>query len=161
MVFIFVANLTNPDQSTESRGSLTSVVFGFLGFLCVGLSTALGIGGIPKLLVGELNPQSTRAKTATATYVIGNILSFIQVIAWPPLQQVIGAYSFLPLIIGEVICFLFLFRYLPETKNLSVDEIVAQWCDEKALDTKQEHTPRSPLLKQKSFDYGSNGSKDC
>ena len=34
-----------------------SMALGFTGFLCISLSYGLGIVTIPKMLIGELNPQ--------------------------------------------------------------------------------------------------------
>jgi hypothetical protein len=50
---------------------------------------------------------------------IGTV-NFCIVLLWPPLQNSIGGYSILPITCAELICFVYLCIYLPETHNRPV-----------------------------------------
>ncbi len=45
-------------------------------------------------------------------------------------QNTIGAFSYLPFVLVGIFCYIFLYKYLPETKGRPVEEIVGQWVQE-------------------------------
>ena len=85
----------------------------------------LGLLSIPSLLVSEMNPQATRSLTATCFATLVQVLNLVQTLGFPPLYASIGGYSFLPVLVLEMACLVFLFHYLPETKGRPIDDIVA------------------------------------
>jgi len=48
---------------------------------------------------------------------------------YPPTHPYLWAYSWLMLLVAEVVCFAVLYLFLPETRNRRVEDIVAVWVD--------------------------------
>ncbi len=74
-----------------------------------------------------MTPQAARSIGATVSVTVGGISQVITNFAFPPIQDQIGPYVFLTLIIPTLILTAYLFWKLPETKNRPISEIVEDW----------------------------------
>ncbi len=63
-------------------------------------------------------------------------------------DEAIGAFSYLPFILVGIFCYIFLYKYLPETKGRPVDEIVRQWVQEPSNPEKLNLTEHSVVIQE-------------
>ncbi|ETN02016.1 hypothetical protein F442_17922 [Phytophthora nicotianae P10297] len=100
-------------------GSLFSVggVMSFVWFF------EIGLGPIPWLIAAEMFPAKSRT-TATSIATMVNWLGlFIIGIFFPTMQGALGDYIFVPFAFLLGLALVFSFKYVPETKGKTVDEI--------------------------------------
>ncbi|XP_054709972.1 solute carrier family 2, facilitated glucose transporter member 1-like [Uloborus diversus] len=86
---------------------------------------AIGPGPIPWFFVQELFGQGARPLATSIAVTVNWAANFIVGLGFLPLQNILGVYTFL--IFTAFLCFfwLFTFKYVPETKNKSIEEITA------------------------------------
>ncbi|KAE9547718.1 hypothetical protein FO519_009070 [Halicephalobus sp. NKZ332] len=101
--------------------------YGCLGcFLFYGLSYG-GVGPITWFIPTELVPQRHRSLVQSLCYAINTLIVIIWTFSVLPLFTAIKAYSFLGLyVIPNLICLVYLFFELPETKSREIHEIVSE-----------------------------------
>jgi MFS transporter, SP family, arabinose:H+ symporter len=98
------------------------VMFGFSLFIS---SFAIGVGGTGWLLQGEVFPTAVRGRAAATCAGVNWISNFALIEAFPSMQSAFGLANVM--VILAVLCvaaLIFVRRYLPETKVLSVEEVV-------------------------------------
>ncbi|XP_052084158.1 glucose transporter type 1-like isoform X2 [Mytilus californianus] len=95
--------------------------------LCFVVFFAIGPGSIPWMIVAELFSQGPRPAAMSISVLINWISNFAVGYLYPILQKAIGHYSFLPFTGFLAIFWVFLLKYLPETKNKTIEEISSQW----------------------------------
>ncbi|XP_071945587.1 solute carrier family 2, facilitated glucose transporter member 1-like isoform X2 [Antedon mediterranea] len=100
---------------------------------------ALGPGSIPWLIVAELFSQGPRGAAISVAFFINWSANFLVGLTFPFLQKSLDAYVFVIFIILLVIFWLFTYKFLPETKNKSFEEISAIF--RKEAGKKDEYTP--------------------
>ncbi|XP_013394366.1 solute carrier family 2, facilitated glucose transporter member 1 isoform X1 [Lingula anatina] len=86
---------------------------------------ALGPGSIPWMIVAELFSQGPRAAAVSFGVLTNWTANFAVGLAFPPMQKALGVYSFLPFSGLLLLCTIFLWKFLPETKNKTFDEIAS------------------------------------
>ncbi|CAH1788379.1 unnamed protein product [Owenia fusiformis] len=86
---------------------------------------AVGPGSIPWMLAQELFSQGPRPVAVSIGVVINWLANFVVGLSFPPLQAGLKTFSFVPFSVITLLCFIFLFIYLPETKNKTIEEISA------------------------------------
>jgi SP family arabinose:H+ symporter-like MFS transporter len=97
-----------------------------VGFSIFISSFAMGVGGTGWLLQGEVFPTAVRGRAAATGAGVNWIANFALIEAFPVLQSSIGLPWVMVLLSGlSVLAILFVHRFLPETKELSVEEVVA------------------------------------
>jgi MFS transporter, SP family, arabinose:H+ symporter len=102
------------------------VVVVMVGFSIFIASFAMGVGGTGWLLQGEVFPTAVRGRAAATGAGVNWIANFALIEAFPVLQSSIGLPWVMVLLSGLcVLAILFVHRFLPETKELSVEEVVA------------------------------------
>jgi sugar porter (SP) family MFS transporter len=105
------------------------VMVGFSIFIA---SFAMGVGGTGWLLQGEVFPTAVRGRAAANCAAVNWIANFAIIEAFPTLQSAIGLpWVMVMLSALSVLAIAFIFRFLPETKGLSVEEVVTLF-DEQA-----------------------------
>ncbi|KRZ05530.1 Solute carrier family 2, facilitated glucose transporter member 3, partial [Trichinella zimbabwensis] len=101
-------------------------------YLCIAfvlifvISFATGPGSIPWFFVSELFLQNARGHATSVAVPVNWGSAFIIGWIFPPMVSMIGEYSFLVFTGFLTIFWLFTFKYVPETKNRAVDDIVAE-----------------------------------
>ena len=102
------------------------VVVVMVGFSIFIASFAMGVGGTGWLLQGEVFPTAVRGRAAATGAGVNWIANFALIELFPVLQAAFGLPWVMVLLSAlSVLALLFVVRFLPETKTLSVEEVVA------------------------------------
>ncbi len=105
------------------------VMVGFSIFIA---SFAIGVGGTGWLLQGEVFPTAVRGRAAATGAGVNWIANFALIEAFPAMQSAFGLPKVMVLLSAlSLLALLFIVKFLPETKGLSVEEVVAVF-DEQA-----------------------------
>jgi len=108
------------------------------------VSFAIGVGGTGWLLQGEVFPTGVRGQAAAAGATVDWLANFAIIEVFPTWNSAIGLAWVLVCFAG--LCLLaiaFVFRFLPETKGLSVEEIVHEF-EQEARNGGGRHEQTSP-----------------
>jgi MFS transporter, SP family, arabinose:H+ symporter len=98
------------------------VMVGFSFFIT---SFAIGVGGTGWLIQGEVFPTSVRGRAAAIAAAVDWIANFALIEAFPAWQNAWGlAWVMVSFAVLSVIAIGFVFKFLPETKGHSVEEVV-------------------------------------
>jgi sugar porter (SP) family MFS transporter len=109
------------------------IVVVMVGFSIFIASFAMGVGGTGWLLQGEVFPTAVRGRAAATGAGVNWVANFALIEAFPALQSAIGLPWVMVLLAAlSVVAFGFVHRFLPETKSLSVEEVVAVFEDQAA-----------------------------
>jgi MFS transporter, SP family, arabinose:H+ symporter len=101
------------------------IVLVMIGFSFFITSFAMGVGGTGWLIQGEVFPTSVRGTAAASAATVNWLANFVIIVAFPVMNTAFGLPAVMLLFTGlAVLAFLFVARYLPETKGLSVEEVV-------------------------------------
>ena len=108
-------------------GALTGVAqatVGMIGLSCFVASFAIGVGGTGWLIQGEMFPTSVRGQAASIAAFVDWMANYALIEAFPAWQRNIGLEWVMVCFAGLCVAAIaFVFKFLPETKNLSVEEI--------------------------------------
>ena len=77
----------------------------------------LGIGPLPYIVAQEIFTQGPRAQALGLTQFVLATSTFIVALLFPQLQIALHGFAFLPLACAEILIFIILIVYFPETKN--------------------------------------------
>ncbi|XP_050398115.1 glucose transporter type 1 isoform X1 [Patella vulgata] len=84
---------------------------------------ALGPGSIPWLIVAELFSQGPRSAAISVSVLVNWVANFGVGYAFPHMKTGLGNFSFIPFTGFLLVFFIFIYLYLPETKNKTFEEI--------------------------------------
>jgi sugar porter (SP) family MFS transporter len=102
------------------------IVVVMVGFSIFIASFAIGVGGTGWLLQGEVFPTAVRGRAAATGAGVNWIANFALIEAFPAMQSAFGLpWVMVLLALLSLIAIAFIRRFLPETKVLSVEEVVA------------------------------------
>jgi MFS family permease len=102
------------------------IVIAMIGLDAFIASFAIGVGGTGWLIQGEMFPTEVRGQAAAIGAMFDWLANYALIEAFPAWQRSIGLGWVLICFAGlSVLAIGFVFRYLPETKGLSVEEITA------------------------------------
>ena len=105
------------------------VMVGFSIFIA---SFAIGVGGTGWLLQGEVFPTAVRGRAAATGATVNWVANFALIEAFPAMQHAFGLPWVMVLLSAlSLFAVLFVVKFLPETKGLSVEEVVSVF-DEQA-----------------------------
>lgn len=126
MIASFIAltvclNLLQNDAYEAQKNVLA--IISIIAMLTFVLGFALGLGPIPYTIVSEIFRQEPRAAAMSLSMAIQWTCNFILLLTFRFIQKSIGAYTYLIFVIIMGASFIFLFIYVPETKNRTFDEI--------------------------------------
>jgi MFS transporter, SP family, arabinose:H+ symporter len=112
------------------------IVVGMIGLSLFIASFAVGVGGTGWLIQGEMFPTAVRGQAASIAATVDWLANYALIEAFPASQRAIGISWVLVCFAGLcVLAIAFVNRLLPETKNLSVEEIT------EVFDKQAEHQP--------------------
>ena len=77
----------------------------------------LGIGALPYIVAQEIFTQGPRAQALALNQFILSTSTFLIALLFPQLQNILNGFAFLPLTCAEILIFIVLFYYFPETRN--------------------------------------------
>jgi sugar porter (SP) family MFS transporter len=110
-------------QASFSWMKWLSLVFIFLYII----NFAIGPGPIPFVIVPELWAQGPRPAAMSLSVQVNWWCNFIVGLAFPFIQDGIGAYTFLVFMGFVIITTIFIFFFIPETKNRTFEDITASF----------------------------------
>jgi SP family arabinose:H+ symporter-like MFS transporter len=97
-----------------------------VGFSLFITSFAIGVGGTGWLIQGEVFPTKVRGTAASIGASVDWLANFVVIVAFPALTAAMGLPWVMVLLSGlAVVAIAFVARYLPETKHLSVEQVVS------------------------------------
>ena len=115
---------------TTPMSFLSTIMSNYLavvGFSLISVGFSVGPSIVSYLLCGELAPQASRSTTLAFQGAFDFTVAVIVIFGFPPLHQMTGSYSTMPIaILGSVVSF-FLYCYLPETKGKEVGDTIKIW----------------------------------
>jgi MFS family permease len=115
------------------------VVVVMVGFSIFIASFAMGVGGTGWLLQGEVFPTAVRGRAAATGAGVNWIANFALIEAFPIMQSAFGLPTVMVILSSlSVLAIVFISKFLPETKSLSVEEVVA------VFDRQAEGEPATP-----------------
>jgi sugar porter (SP) family MFS transporter len=98
------------------------VIVGFSFFIT---SFAIGVGGTGWLIQGEVFPTAIRGRAAAIGASVDWVANFAIILLFPALTTAFGLPVLMVLLaVLAVLAIGFVTRYMPETKNLSLDEVI-------------------------------------
>jgi hypothetical protein len=96
-----------------------------VGFSIFIASFAMGVGGTGWLLQGEVFPTAVRGRAAATGAGVNWVANFALIEAFPAMQHAIGLpWVMVVLSALSLLAIGFISKFLPETKGLSVEEVV-------------------------------------
>jgi hypothetical protein len=102
------------------------VVVVMVGFSIFIASFAMGVGGTGWLLQGEVFPTAVRGRAAATGAGVNWIANFALIEAFPIMQSAFGLPTVMVILSAlSLLAIVFIAKFLPETKSLSVEEVVA------------------------------------
>ena len=105
---------------------MPKIVVVMVGFSFFITSFAMGVGGTGWLLQGEVFPTSVRGTAASWGAAVDWVANFALIMAFPAMTAAMGLSWVMVLFAGlSLIAIAFIRGFLPETKELSVEEVVA------------------------------------
>jgi len=105
----------------NGTSEIVVVMIGLAGFIA---SFAIGVGGTGWLLQGEVFPTEVRGRAASTGATVDWLANFALIEVFPLWMSGIGLGWVLACFAGLcVVAIGFVYRYVPETKNRSVEEI--------------------------------------
>ncbi|XP_030842993.1 solute carrier family 2, facilitated glucose transporter member 1 [Strongylocentrotus purpuratus] len=123
LMFIFAVILTIflNLQTVWAGSSYISILSVMLFVVAFGLGPA----SIPWLFVAELFSQGPRPAAVSVAFMVNWMANFVVGLLFPLMQDGLGYYVFLIFAAFLVVFFLFTWKFVPETKNKSFEEISA------------------------------------
>jgi MFS transporter, SP family, arabinose:H+ symporter len=119
-VFMVIAALGVATLTGTSK--IAVVMVGFSFFIT---SFAIGVGGTGWLIQGEVFPTNVRGRAAAIAASVDWLANFVIIEVFPALEKAIGlAWVMVLFAVLAVVAIAFVARFLPETKGLSVEEVV-------------------------------------
>jgi sugar porter (SP) family MFS transporter len=101
------------------------IVVVMVGFALFITCFAIGVGGTGWLIQGEVFPTAVRGRAASIGATADWVANFALIEAFPAWQAAIGlGWVMVCFAALSVLAILFIVRYLPETKHLSVEEVI-------------------------------------
>ncbi|MGI8563556.1 MAG: sugar porter family MFS transporter [Candidatus Dormibacter sp.] len=101
------------------------IVVVMIGFALFITCFAIGVGGTGWLIQGEVFPTAVRGRAAAIGASIDWVANFALIQVFPAAQQAIGLAGVMVCFAGlSLLAILFIVRFLPETKGLSVEEVI-------------------------------------
>ena len=117
-----------PDTAAAGVAFLTDIpktVVVMVGFSFFITSFAIGVGGTGWLIQGEVFPTSVRGRAAAIAAAVDWVANFALIEAFPAWQNAWGlAWVMVSFAVLSVVAIGFVFKFLPETKGHSVEEVV-------------------------------------
>lgn len=124
--------------------------FPLINVLAMAFLTSLGIAPIPWMLLSEVLPIRTRAITSGVTVTINYLVLFAATKSYPFLESHLGLHGVLCLYFCfGAMGFLFLYMFLPETENRTLEEIENHFAT-KAMTDRQIEKLQTNTKKSKS-----------
>merc|ERR1712038_1665095 len=117
---LLAALLTFETVSAMSYVAIVAVILFVVGF-------ATGPGSIPWFFVTELFARSGRPTATSIAVTVNWSANFLVGLAFVPLQRIMEAYVFIIFMVIQLCFIIYVYFFVPETKNRTIDDITAQF----------------------------------
>jgi len=95
-----------------------------LSMICYIIFFSMGMGAIPWLLMSEIFPAKVRGKAGSVATAINWTCSFIMTETFSMINNALGpALTFVAFAVELTVTFFFVWKYVPETKGKTLEEI--------------------------------------
>merc|ERR1712048_83528 len=141
MVLIIVLLNKTWNLSTSIGLPYTAISGYIVGF-------AVGPGPIPWIYNSEFFDQSTRGSAGIIGCVANWASGYVLSVVFRPVQKQLGVVVFLPFIVVSVIGLIWLFKFIPETKEKSFGEIYNDFAGLNGVQKKETDNLEKQALKQ-------------
>jgi len=111
-----------------------NIIFSYLSIVCIIvfiMCFAVGLGPIPFLYVAECFRQDARSAALAICMFTNWVANLCLTLTFPYLAKLLTTYVFLVFVVVVAIAVFVIFLKVPETKNRSVDEIMAHFAGKK------------------------------
>uniref|UniRef100_A0A914UIY0 Major facilitator superfamily (MFS) profile domain-containing protein n=1 Tax=Plectus sambesii TaxID=2011161 RepID=A0A914UIY0_9BILA len=112
---------TEPTGESKYQWASYMAIFFVLTFV---VSFATGPGSIPWFYVSEIFASGSRGNANSIAVMVNWTANFVVSVSFLPLNNAVGQFSFLLFVFFLTLCWLFTFKFVPETKGRTVEEIV-------------------------------------
>lgn len=123
IVLTICLNLLKNPAFEESKNSLAIVCIVVMLTYVIGF--ALGLGPIPFIVVSEIFRQEPRAAAMSFSLAFNWICNFILMLTFRFIQKGIEEYTYIIFVVILIASIVFIFFFVPETKNRTFDDIAA------------------------------------
>lgn len=124
IVLTIFHNLQNDPDLVDNHATFAYVGIAAMHTYVIGF--ALGLGPIPFIIVSEIFRQEPRAAAMSISLAFNWVCNFTLMLVFRFMQAAMQGYVYLPFIVILVLAIIFIIIMVPETKNRTFDEIVAQ-----------------------------------
>ncbi|XP_044733223.1 facilitated trehalose transporter Tret1-like [Chrysoperla carnea] len=95
-----------------------------IGLIIFPLAHGIGLGSVPFIMQGELFPSNIKTTASLIATLIGSIYAFSVLTLYHPVRDLFGLHTVFFIFCGScLIGSLFIIRYVPETKNKTLEQI--------------------------------------
>lgn len=127
----------------------SNIIYSYLSIACIILFIccfAVGLGPVPFIYATEVFPQDARGAALAACMTLNWISNLILSLSFEYLVKFLENYVFLvfTVIVGSSV--IFLFKKLPETKNKSIEEIMAHFNGRSVIVNAEDDSLGKPML---------------
>lgn len=123
IVLTICLNLLNNPDFADSKQTLAIICIIVMMTYVIGF--ALGLGPIPFIVVSEIFRQEPRAAAMSFSLAFNWICNFILMLTFRFIQKGIEEYAYVIFVVILIASIVFIFFFVPETKNRSFDDIAA------------------------------------
>ncbi len=127
-LLIFASELVR-DYGGDDVNTFVVGVFAILGAALVYFGFGFGPCMIPFFIFGEITPLAARSTTASFCVAANWCVSVLYTALYYPLLDIMGAWVQLFMCIPTLFIFIYLYKKMPESRGMSVDDVVCQWLD--------------------------------
>ncbi|KAK7093689.1 solute carrier family 2, facilitated glucose transporter member 1-like [Littorina saxatilis] len=120
MLTIFLNLMGKPDLLTHKQTFAYVCIIAAHTYI---IGFALGLGPIPFIVVSEIFRQEPRAAAMSLSLAFNWICNFILMLVFPFMKDGMGEYTYIVFSIILAAAIVFIFFFVPETKNKTFDEI--------------------------------------
>jgi len=118
-------------MAIQNGGSNDAKTFAsYASIICVLLfvvAFATGPGSIPWFFVSEIFPSNARGKASSIAVLANWLANFVVGTSFLPLNDILGEYTFLVFATFLAFFIAFTYKFVPETKGKTVEQINAEW----------------------------------
>ncbi|TPP66153.1 Solute carrier family 2 facilitated glucose transporter member 3 [Fasciola gigantica] len=117
-ITVNLATTLSDAKAAQALGIVSALLI--LVYIC---GFALGLGPVPALIVSEIFRQGPRAAAYSLSQSLQWLSNLLVLCSYPSINEAIGGYSFLPFLVVVVVCWIFFFLFMPETRQRTFDEV--------------------------------------
>lgn len=116
---IVVTIVRSAPEDKQAPFAIIAVIVVFVYTICF----AIGLGPIPAMIVAEIFRQGPRTAAYSVSQCVQWLCNLLVLATFPSLDKLMAGFVYIPYLVVVVLCWVYFFFVMPETKNKSFDEI--------------------------------------